>query len=130
MVMIKYRGQRSLMEGVGSAGFEDSAVSPVASSGASPENGKSDLGVAELNGSGSSDFVLGLKDGSLDDRNGVRRGSVVAGHFCVELADGTVEGDISVLLVHVVVSGSGLVPEDNAEGLNMVGFSLEDLVDC
>jgi hypothetical protein len=130
MVMIKYRGQRSLMEGVGSVGFEDSAVSPVASSRASPENGKSDLAVTELVGSGPSDFVLGVEDGSPDDRNGVRRGSVVSGHFCVELTDGSVEGDISVLLVHVVVSGSGLIPQDYSEGLNMAGSSLEDLVDC
>jgi hypothetical protein len=28
-----------------------------------------------------------------------------------------------------VVSGSGLISQDNAEGLNMVGSSLEDLID-
>lgn len=128
--MIKYRGQRSLMEGVRSAGFEDSAVSPVASSRASPKNGKSDLGITELIRSGSSDFILGVEDGSLDNRNGVGGSSVVSGHLGVKLANSSIKGDISVLLVHVVVSGSGLVPEDDAEGLNMVRSSLEDLIDC
>ena len=47
----------------------------------------------------------------------------------MELADGSIERDISVLLVHVVVSGSGLISQDNSEGLDMVGSSLEDFVD-
>ena len=54
---------------------------------------------------------------------------MVACHFSVELTDGSVERNITVLLVHVGDSGSGLVPEDNAEGLDMVGSALEDLID-
>lgn len=54
---------------------------------------------------------------------------MVSGHFGVELADGSVEGDVSVLLVHVVVASSGLVPQDDAEGLDVVRPLLEDLVD-
>jgi len=54
---------------------------------------------------------------------------VVTGHLSVKLADSTVEGDISELLVHVVVSSSGLIPQDNAEGLDVVGSSFEDFVD-
>lgn len=48
----------------------------------------------------------------------------------MELTDCSVERYVSVLFVHVVVSGSGLVSEDNAECLDVVGSSFEDLVDC
>jgi hypothetical protein len=51
---------------------------------------------------------------------------VVACHFCVELADCAVEGHIAVLLVHVVVAGSGLVSEDDAEVSDAVLFSWMD----
>ena len=129
MVRIKYRSDRSLMVGVGTVGFEDGSVSPVAGTVGSPEKRKSDLRVTELIGTGSSDLILGVQDGSLDDGDGVGRGSVVTGKFSVELADGTVEGDISVLLVHVVVASSRLVPQDNTEGLDMVGSLFEDLID-
>ena len=54
---------------------------------------------------------------------------MVTGHLGVKLADGSVDGDVSVLLVHVVVGSPGLVPQDDAEGLDMVGPPLEDLVD-
>ena len=54
---------------------------------------------------------------------------MITSHLRVELTDSTVEGDISELLVHVVVSSSGLIPQDNAEGFNMIGSSFEDLVD-
>ena len=47
----------------------------------------------------------------------------------MKLTDSTIQGNISVLLVHVVVSGSGLVSEDNAEGFHVIGSTLEDLVD-
>jgi hypothetical protein len=47
-----------------------------------------------------------MEDGSSDDGNGVGRGTMVSSHFCVELTDSAVQGDISVLLIHVVVSGS------------------------
>ena len=54
---------------------------------------------------------------------------MVSGHLCVELTDSSIERDISVLLVHVVVGSSGLISQDNAEGLDVVGSSLKDLVD-
>lgn len=95
----------------------------------SAQNGKSELAVPELDGPGSPDLCLLGEDGGADDGDGVGRGPVVAGHFGVELADCAVEGDVAVLLVHVVVAGSGLVPEDDAEGLDVGGSPLEDLVD-
>ena len=54
---------------------------------------------------------------------------MVSSHLSVKLTDSTIQGNISVLLVHVVVSGSGLVSEDNAEGFHVIGSTLEDLVD-
>lgn len=53
---------------------------------------------------------------------------MVTGHVHVELADGTVEGDISVFFVHVVDSGSGLVSEHNTKCFHMVGSLLVDLI--
>lgn len=94
-----------------------------------PENGKLELAVSELDASGPSDLSLFIEDSSSDDGNGVGRGAVVSGHFCVELADCTVQGHISVFLVHVVVSSSGLIPENDTEGLHVVGLALENLVD-
>lgn len=54
---------------------------------------------------------------------------MVSSHLGMELTDGTVQGDVTVLLVHVVVASTRLIAEDNAEGLNMGGFALEDLID-
>lgn len=95
----------------------------------SPQNGKSELAVPELEGAGSPDLLLLVEHGSADDGDGIGRGAVVSGHLGVQLADGAVEGDVAVLLVHVVVASSGLVAEDDAEGLHMGGPALEDLVD-
>ena len=47
----------------------------------------------------------------------------------MKLTDGSIERDVSVLFVHVVVSGSGLISEDDAEGLDVIGSSFEDFVD-
>lgn len=54
---------------------------------------------------------------------------MITSHLSMELTDSTVKSDISELLVHVVVSGSGLIPQDNAESLDMIGSSFEDFVD-
>ena len=54
---------------------------------------------------------------------------MVTAHLHVELADCPVEGDVPVLLVHVVDAGPRLVSEHNAESLDVVGSALEDLVD-
>ena len=54
---------------------------------------------------------------------------MVTGHLSVELTDSTVERYISELLVHVVVSSSGLIPQNNAEGLDVIGSLFIDFVD-
>lgn len=53
---------------------------------------------------------------------------MVACHFLVELTDGTIQRDIPVLLIHVVVACSGFVAEDNAKCLDMSGSPLKDLI--
>ena len=54
-------------------------------------------------------------------------GSVVSGHFHVELTDGPVQGDVSELLVNVVGVVSGLVLEGNSVSLHEVRVLFEDL---
>ena len=53
---------------------------------------------------------------------------MVTGHFLVQLADGSVEVSISVLLVHVVDTSSGLIFQDDSEGFNMVRSFFKDFV--
>jgi hypothetical protein len=118
-----------LAEGVWPGSSEDGSESPLTGTISSAENGKSDLRISVLDGSGSSDLVLLGKDCGSDDGDGIRRSSVISCHFSVKLTDSTIQGNISVLLVHVVVSGSGLVSEDNAEGFHVIWSTLEDLVD-
>lgn len=54
---------------------------------------------------------------------------MVSGHLGMELADCPIERDVAVLLVHVVVASTGLIAENDAEGLHMGRPALEDLVD-
>lgn len=73
---------------------------------------------------------LRILDGSgLDDLDVASHGSVSAGHIVVHLTDGTVEGDISVLLVHVVGAASASVAQPNSEVLDLGRVLLEDLGD-
>jgi hypothetical protein len=100
----------------------------VAGSGGSSENWEPDLAVSELDASGSPDLFLFIENCGSDDRNSVGGGTMVTGHFGVQLTDGSIEGDVSVLLVHVVVACSGLVPKNDSEGFDVVGSSLKDLI--
>ena len=53
---------------------------------------------------------------------------MVTSHLGMELTNGSIKGNISVLLVHVVVSSSGLVSKDDSEGFDVIWSALEDLV--
>jgi len=55
--------------------------------------------------------------------------SVITTHFHVELTDGSIQRDISVLFVHVVVACSGLISQNNTESFNVVWSFFKDLVD-
>ena len=118
-----------MLKGIGSVSFEDGTVFLGAGSGYASDDGELEGVLPQQVALGSADVVLLVENGSADDGDGVLGGSVVAGHLHVQLADGSVQRDISVLFVHVVDTGSGLVAEDDAKGLDMVGFALMDFVD-
>ena len=93
-----------MTECVRSCGSEDVSVSSLTGTVGSPEDGKLELAVSELDAPWSSDFVLLVEDGSSDDGDGIGRGTMISSHFSMELTDCTIQGNISVFLVHVVVS--------------------------
>ena len=70
-----------------------------------------------------------LDSGCLDDRNTAMADTVTRSHLLVELLNGTVEGDITVLLVGVVDTGTGVVTNPDAKVLDSGGILLEDFVD-
>lgn len=128
MYIILNKLNRSLPESSGFGGFENSSVSFVAGSGDGSEDGELDLAVPEEVGFGSSDIVLLAEHCGSDDGNGVPGGPVITGHIHVELADGSVEGDVSVLLVHVVNTSSGLISQHDSESFDMIGSFFVDLI--
>lgn len=127
--LILNRLLRSLSESSWLGGLENSSVSLVAGSGDSSEDGELDFAVSEEVRFGSSDVVFLGEDSGSDDRDGVSGGSVVTSHFHMKLADSAVEGDVSVLFIHVVNSGSGLISEDDAESFDVIGSFFIDFVD-
>ena len=98
--------EASLLEGVGSVGLEDGSISLVAGSGDGSKDGELELAVSVEVALGPSDLVFFVENRGSDDRNGVLVGSVVTSHLHVELTDGSVEGHVSELFVHVVDAGS------------------------
>jgi len=95
---------QSLTESVRSVSLEHCSVSFVTGSSNSSENRKLDIVLPVLVASGPSDLFLFVKNGSSDDGNCVGRGSMISSHFRVELTDGTIEGDISIFFIHVMIS--------------------------
>jgi hypothetical protein len=95
-----------LSKGIGSVSFEYGSISLVTGPRGSSENGKSELVASEEIGLGSSDFVFLVEDCSSDDGDGIGGSSVVSAQLSVELTDGSVEGDITKFLIHIVVGGS------------------------
>ena len=89
-----------------------------------------DFRVPELVTSGSANLILVVQDCSLDDRDGVMGSPMITSHLSMELTDCSIQRYISVLFVHIVISGSGLISEDNSECFDMSWSSFEDLVDC
>ena len=73
---------------------------------------------------------LGILDNSsLDDLDIASHGSVSTSHIVVHLTDGTGEGDVSVLLVHIVSTASASVTEPDGEVLDLSWGLIEDLSD-
>ena len=117
-----------MLESVWSVGFEDSSVSGLTGSVAGSEDGELKSVFSEQVGSWSSDFVFCVKHDCSDDGNGVWWCSVVTSHFLVQLTHGAVQVGVSVLFIHVMNSGSGLIFQDDSEGFNMVWSFFEDFV--
>ena len=62
-----------------------------------------------------------------DDLNRVLSSTVATSHLHVHLGNGTAEGDVSVLLVHVDGIGTGQVSEDNTVVADGTGLLLVNL---
>lgn len=73
--------------------------------------------------------VSSLHGGSLNNRDAAVTDTMAGTHFLVELLNGTVEGDITVLLVGVVDTSTGVVTNPNAKVLNSGRVLLEDFID-
>ena len=114
---------------VGSCGLEGALESLLAGSGQGLNDRESDFGVSELDGFGSSDIRGLLENGGSNDVDGAWVGSVVSAHFLVKLRNGSVQGDVSELLVHVMESGSGLHAQHDSVGFHVSGVLLVDVVD-
>merc|ERR1719424_2054042 len=64
----------------------------------------------------------------VDDLDGARVCAVAASHLGVQLADSTIDGDITELFVHVVSVCAAFVPEPNAIVFSLGGCAIEELV--
>lgn len=66
---------------------------------------------------------------SLDDLNAGEPNSVTRGHLSVHLLHSPIECRVPVLLVHVVVTGTALVPEPYTIVINLGWILLKNLCD-
>merc|ERR1719471_321364 len=90
--------------------------------------GEADLGVVHLLDDGAAG--LGGGDGlDLDDLDGMRSRPVPRAHVAVAGGDGRARGEVAVLAVHVVGARSRVVPEPDAEVLDLQWLLLLDLLD-
>ncbi len=110
----------------GHAGLEDALELGLSGPVAQGRQGKLDLGVVELGHA--SALALGRGDHSgLHDLDVGDAASVAGGHLLVHVLHGGVEGQLAVLLVHVVNAGAGLIAQPDAEVLDRGRLLLEDL---
>lgn len=75
------------------------------------------------------DIVVLLKLDDLEDVNGPEAGAVAGSHVLVQGLDGISAAQLTVLLVHVVGTGAGVVADPDAKVLDLGGALLVDLVD-
>ena len=73
--------------------------------------------------------ALGRRDNGGGQHLDVGAGcAMAAGHLLVHLLDCTVQGEVAVLLVHVVGARSAVVANADAEVLDLLWSLLEDLM--
>lgn len=65
----------------------------------------------------------------LDDLDARESDSVTRSHLVIHLLDSSVQRGITILLIHVVVTCTTLIPHPDTEVLNSGWLLLEDLVD-
>ena len=70
--------------------------------------------------------ILIFNDGSLDDLDGAVTSTVSTGHLLVALLDGAEESVVTILLVHVVSTGTRVISQPDTVVLDF-GVSLVDL---
>jgi hypothetical protein len=92
------------------------------------DQGESQVLVDVLEGVASLDIGIG-NNGSLDDLDIASHSSVSSSHIVVHLTDGTSEGGVSVLLVHIVLAASTSVSQPDGEVLYLHRVLVEDLGD-
>lgn len=109
--------------GVLASGCEDAEV---LSLGDAMWEWESDLGVVEHLDSGTLG-VFGLDGLDLEDVDAVSLGTMTSSHVTVALGDGSGNGGVTVLTVHVVVSGTGIVLEPDSVVLDGSWVLLEHL---
>ena len=68
-----------------------------------------------------------VQDASTDNLDGVLSGAMATGHLHVHLRDGTAEGNISVLLVHVDGTRAGQVAKNDTVVPDSASLLLKDL---
>jgi len=128
LYILSLRLTRSLLDGGGGVGLEGGSVFLLSGSGDELGDGESELGVSVDLVDGSSASILSGDRAGSKDLDGIVSSSVLAGHLHVHLGDGTVEGDVSVFSVHVVLARSGLVSDGNTVSLDDSGVLLVDLL--
>jgi len=93
-----------------------------------PHNWELQLGIVHLLHMFAS-ALTSRENGSVDYLDGARLGTVAACHLRVHLADGTIDGNVTVFLVHVVRVGTALIPEPHSVVLYLCGSSVIKLID-
>jgi len=111
----------------GAVGLEEGPELGLAGTSKLVGDGELNASIVELLGVGT---LAGSErnSGSPNDADLGKANAVPGGHLVVHLGNSTVEGEVTVLLVHVVVTSATLVTNPNAVVLDSVGALLENLV--
>jgi len=102
---------------VGLVGSADDAVG----------QGELDAGNQDLLDVRATDISVGNL-GNTDDLDGAGAGTVAGSHVRVASLNSGVAGQLTVLLVHVVGAGAGIVTDPDTEVLDLKGLLLVDLI--
>lgn len=73
--------------------------------------------------------LAGVQDRGPDDLDDTPTGAMAGSHLRVHLVHSTVQGRVTVFTVHVVSSGTAIVPQPHSVVLHVVRVLLEDLFD-